>query len=496
MKNKILFLSFFFSIFSFVLFIFSSSSNSYQKVNDIIPPQEAKLSAAKRNSCGYDFSSGYADLVEKIIPSVVNISSTSIQEKVVPTIQDLFGFGMMFDEFGGFSRKGRKVKKKSTSLGSGFFIDDKGNIATNYHVIKDATEIKITTHDRKEYKAKIVSFDPKSDLAVIQSEAKSSKNYAKFGLSSESRIGDFVLAIGNPFGLGGTVTSGIISAKSRSLTKTPYDDYLQTDTPINRGNSGGPMFNTCGEVIGINTAIFSTSGGNIGIGFAIASDTAGSILNKLRNKEQITRAWLGVEIQVVTDEIASAVGLKDKSGVYVNNVSKGSPAEKSGIKSGDLILKVNDKEIKDPKALSSIVVSSKVGSKIDLQILRDGKKIILNSTLEEVKNQMENDVSEEKVDSDKTFGLVLETLTKEKRREMKIPDDINGVIIVDVKNEILEEFGEIQEDDLLTAINGVQVASVADVKKIASKIKSSGKNHIILKVYRNGVNISIGVPIK
>lgn len=492
MRNKLPILLLVIISSAFVTGVFHTKSSAKNPEIKVVEQE----SASKRSSCGFDTSHGYADLVESVLPSVVNISTTSVQERVIPSIHDLFGFGMF--GFEGMNHGGKKIKQKSHSLGSGFLIDASGHIATNYHVIKNAVEIKVTTHEMKDYKAKVIGFDEKSDLAVIKIEMDTTKEAVKFGSSDAARIGDIVLAIGNPFGLGGSVTTGIVSAKSRSIDKRPYDDLIQTDASINQGNSGGPMFNTCGEVIGINTAIISPSGGNVGIGFAISSDMAVNILNKIKNKEKISHPYLGVEVQKITPEIASALGLKDSNGAYVNAIVPKSPAEKGGLQNGDVIIAINGKKINEIRELSGFVMRSKVGDVIKLTLIRDGKEIIINVTLQEAANLSHEDTeSDESPKGTKTtFGLSLRKLDEETKRQMRIPSNVNGVLIVGVYNESISKFGEIQEGDILTAINGKAVSSIADVKQASQKIKADGKKFVVFKIYRNGTNISLGVQFE
>lgn len=449
----------------------------------------------KKSQCTYDISHGYADLVEKILPSVVNISSSTLIERPMFPFEQFFGMDIFPFDQDMKMRSKRKIKQKSTSLGSGFFIDEK-HVVTNYHVIKDATDVKITTYNKKDYKASIVGFDEKSDLAVlkISGDVKDAKPVA-FGSSDMSRIGDIVFAIGNPFGLGGSVTHGIISAKARSLFDGSYDHFIQIDAAINRGNSGGPVFNPCNEVIGISTALVSNNGGNVGIGFAIASDNAVPIIQKLKNKQKIIRGWLGVEIQQITDEMADALGLKESGGIYVNNVVKSGPAEKGGLESGDVIIDVDGKKL-EPKSISSYISSKKPGDAIKLKIIRNEKKMTLSVTLEELKQKNEEKKDSEKFNLDDTFGLEVETLTDEKRRNMSIPSDISGVIIIAIENKALINFAGIREGDVLTSVNNHKINSASDLKSIAKQIKSSKKKHVIFKLYKqDGSHISIGVPI-
>jgi len=482
MKNKLTLITIFCFLVLISFLIPSNNSISEDKKTEIV--------------CNYDFSSGYADLIDKILPSVVNISSISVKERQISPIEEFFGMhgftdGMMQ------VRPNKKIKQKLTSLGSGFFIDKEGHVVTNYHVIKDAMEIKIKTSGENEYTAKVVGYDEKSDLAVLKTDIKKVDSFVVFGSSEKTRIGDKVLTIGNPFGLGGSVTSGIISAKSRTLGGTLYDDLMQTDAAINKGNSGGPMFNLCGEVIGINSAIFSTAGGgNIGIGFAIASDSAIHVIEKLKNKEKISHAWLGVEIQQITDEMRDALNLTKTQGGYVNNVVKDSPAEKGGIKSGDVIVAIDGKKITNTASIASYIATRNPNSDVKIVIVRHGKEITLTVKLQEANDNKINIDKKNIFKSKDTFDIEIENLTKEKRFELRIPDNINGVLVIDVKNEMLLEFGEIQSGDVISAINGHDVLNVSDFSIIAKKIKSSGKKHVVFKIYRQGMHISLGVPIR
>ena len=310
----------------------------------------------------------FADLASELLPSVVNISTTQIIERGDGPSHNFPQFppGSPFEEFfkDFMERNGRKgempnngkPRRRARSLGSGFIIDPSGVIITNNHVIAEADEIKVRLQDETEFKAKILGRDPKTDLAVLRIEPGQRKLKAvKFGDSDKLRVGDWVVAIGNPFGLGGTVTAGIVSARGRDINQGPYDDFIQTDASINKGNSGGPLFNLKGEVIGINTAIFSQSGGSVGIGFAVASRLAKPVITPLRDFGRTKRGWLGVRIQMVTDEIAESFGLKDTSGALVAEVSQNGPAKKAGIKPGDVILTFNGKKVEAMRRLPRIV---------------------------------------------------------------------------------------------------------------------------------------------
>jgi serine protease Do len=446
----------------------------------------ASILSSEKNVCEkkYDLSYGYADLVDDVISSVVNISTSRVDEQNIDMFQ---GFGFLFD----MPQMKQKVKRRSIGLGSGFFIDQDGHVVTNYHVIQNASEIKITTHDMKEYPAKVVSFDEKLDLAVLKANIKNKVNFVKFGKSSNVRIGDRVLAIGNPFGFGGSVTSGIISGKSRHLADSPYANFIQTDASINKGNSGGPMFNMCGDVIGINTAIVSTSGGSIGIGFAVASDIASPAIEKLKKKEKIERGWIGVEVQQINDEMAEAVGLKNKTGIFVNKVSKGSPAEIAGIKQGDIITKFNGEDVKQVSQLPGIVASINIGTNVPTQIFRSGKYIDLNVKIQKV-SEKESKVSE----SETLFGLVISSLNDGIKAKAGAPSDMDGVVVQEVKNQVIMEFDAIRVGDIIISINQTPIKSVSDVKTAYKNFKSSKRKNAVFQIYRSGAIITVATQIE
>ena len=321
----------------------------------------------------------FADLAEKLMPSVVNISTT----QTVKTTNNQFPFqfppGSPFEEL--FKDYQRPTERKASSLGSGFIIKDNGTVITNNHVIAGADDILVRVNS-KEYKAKVVGADPYMDIAVLKMETKDKFSTVGFGNSDKARVGDWVVAIGNPFGLGGTVTSGIVSARNRDIGMTRYDDFIQTDASINQGNSGGPLFNLKGEVVGINTAIIAPGqSGSIGIGFAIPSNMTSKVIDQLINYGETRRGWLGVRIQDVTKEIAEAVGLKKPAGALVASVGEKSPADKAGVKAGDIILEFDGKKIDTMRTLPKVVANTEVGKNVKLQIWRNKKLISKNLKL-------------------------------------------------------------------------------------------------------------------
>ena len=322
--------------------------------------------------------SSFADLAEELMPSVVNISTTQTIKTQANPFPFQFPPGSPFEEM--FKDFQRPTERKATSLGSGFIIKKDGTIVTNNHVIANADDI-IVRVDNKEYKAKVLGADPYSDIAVLKIQSSKNFNIVKFGNSDKSRVGDWVIAIGNPFGLGGTVTSGIISARNRDINLTRYDDFIQTDASINQGNSGGPLFNMDGDVIGINTAIISPSGASSGIGFAIPANYASTIIDQLIKYGETKRGWLGVRIQQVTKEIATVAGLNEPKGAFIGGVSEGSPAEKGGMKSGDIVLEFDGQKIKTMRNLPKVVANTKPNKRVAIKVWRDKKLITLRLTL-------------------------------------------------------------------------------------------------------------------
>ena len=363
----------------------------------------------------------FADLAAQLLPSVVNISTTQVIEgrsgMELPKLPPGSPFEDFFKDF--FDRnqpQGRS--RKATSLGSGFIIRDGNYVVTNNHVIQDADEITVILHDNTRLKAELVGRDPKTDLAVLKVKSKNGKLTAvKFGDSTVARVGDWIMAIGNPFGLGGTVTAGIISARGRDINSGPYDDFIQTDASINRGNSGGPMFNLKGQVIGINTAIFSPSGGSVGIGFAIPSSVAESVISQLIKHGEVKRGWLGVNIQTVTEEIAETLGLKNPAGALVANVIPDGPAEKAKVQKGDVILKFNGKKVDKMRSLPRIVADTEVGKSVPIEIWRNNKMIYLEAKVEELDDATEvasrttGDKQKGKESLVKKLGLKLSSIT-------------------------------------------------------------------------------------
>jgi serine protease Do len=429
----------------------------------------------------------FADVVEKARPAVVNISVTKV-EKASPT-QLPEGFRSFpgsspFDQFFGRFFQYPQQPRRMEGAGSGFVIDANGYIVTNHHVISDATKIVVTLQNGEKLDAKLIGQDTKTDLALIKVDAPHKLPYVTFGDSDKARIGDWVLAIGNPFGLGGTATAGIVSARGRDIQSGPYDDYLQIDAPINPGNSGGPVFDVTGHVIGINTAIYSPNGGNIGIGFAIPSDQAASVIAQLKNGGVVERGWLGVEIQSLDDDLAKSLGLDEAQGALVANVMDNSPASKAGFQTGDVILQLDDTKIDSSRTLSRVVAEHKPGDSVQVQILRQGKPRELTVKLGDAsKSDAVADSTPGQGDSEDggvALGLTLAPLTSENRSELGLPDDVHGALVVDVDPNGAAADKGIQPGDVITEVNHRPVASADAAVAEINKAKRTGSNALLL----------------
>src|SRR6266478_6583474 len=401
---------------------------------------------------------GIADVAEKVIDAVVNISTSQTVEAkgggegrgAMPQLPPGSPFEEFFDDFfknrrgpGGNSKGGDRgtdlQPRKTNSLGSGFIVDTSGIVVTNNHVIADADEINVIMNDGTKIKAELIGVDKKTDLAVLKFKPVKPLVAVKFGDSDKLRLGEWVIAIGNPFSLGGTVTAGIVSARNRDINSGPYDSYIQTDAAINRGNSGGPLFNLDGEVIGVNTLIISPSGGSIGIGFAVPSKTVAGVVDSLRQFGELRRGWLGVRIQQVTDEIAESLNIKPARGALIAGVEDKGPAKPAGIEPGDVVVKFDGKDVKEPKDLSRVVADTAVGKEVDVVIIRKGaeetKKVTLGRLEDTDKVQVAaktKDEPAEKPVTQKALGLDLATLSKDLRTRYKIKDSVKGVVITGV----------------------------------------------------------------
>ena len=438
----------------------------------------------------------FADLAERLSPAVVNISSSQMVEGggvPLPGLPPGSPFEEFFEDFFEQQQRGQqKVPHRVQSLGSGFVIDPKGIIITNNHVIEDADEIKVNFADGTTLAAEIVGRDPKTDLAVLKVKPEADLAFIKFGASQKSRVGDWVLAIGNPFGLGGTVTAGIISAINRDINAGPYDDFIQTDASINRGNSGGPLFNLDGEVIGVNTAIISPSGGSIGIGFSIPADTAKPVIEQLQKYGETRRGWLGVRIQSVTDDIAEGLGMDEARGALVAGVTPDGPAAKAGIEPGDVIVKFAGKDVPEMRDLPRIVAETEIGSKAPVSVIRDGKTKIFQVEIGRLEDAEAAELADIKQDNGsteqktETLGLALSELTGPLRERFGIGNDVEGVAIVNVDPASPAAEKGIRPGDILVEVAQKKVKTPADVTERVAAEKKSGRKSVLLLISSGG----------
>ena len=442
-----------------------------------------------------------ADVAEKVIDAVVNISTSQTVEVkgggdghgTMPQLPPGSPFEEFFDDFfknrHGGKGGGDLIPHKTNSLGSGFIIDPSGIVVTNNHVIADADEINVIMNDGTKIKADIVGIDKKTDLAVLKFKPPRPLTAVKFGDSDKLRLGDWVIAIGNPFSLGGTVTAGIVSAKNRDISSGPYDSYIQTDAAINRGNSGGPLFNLDGEVIGVNTLIISPSGGSIGIGFAVPSKTVASVVSQLQQFGELRRGWLGVRIQSVTDEIAESLNVKPARGALVAGVDDKGPAKPAGIEPGDVIVTFDGKDIKEQKDLSRVVADTAVGKEVDVVLIRKGQqethKVTLGRLEDNDKPQpasVKKDDIPDKPVTQKALGLDLATLSKDLRSKYKIKDSVKGVLVTGVDGTSDAADKHLSAGDVIVEVAQESVASAADIKKRIDQLKKDGKKSALLLV--------------
>jgi len=441
-----------------------------------------------------------ADVAEELIPSVVNISTTqtlkSPEGTPLPSVPEGSPFEELFEDFFNKDGKNSRRDRRVSSLGSGFVIDaEEGLIVTNTHVIEGADEIIVNFADGSRLKVdKVVGKDGKTDLALLKVTPKKPLKAVKFGSSDAIRVGDWVMAIGNPFGLGGSVTVGIISAKARDINSGPYDDYLQTDAAINKGNSGGPLFNMNGEVIGINTAIISPTGGSIGIGFAVPSDIAVPVIEQLRLYGETRRGWLGVRIQSVSEDIAETLGVPENTGALVAGVTPDSPAAKAGIEPGDLILKFDGKEITSMRGLPRIVAQTPIGKTVEVEALRKGEKktfkVVVGRLMEDEKSDVNvpsttpdtGDVKPAPGPGRGLVGLKVTPLTDELRRKHGIDKKIKGLIVTEIDPDSPAAQKGVKVGDVIVEVAQEEVSTADDLNKSVEKVRRAGRKAVLLRV--------------
>ena len=421
----------------------------------------------------------FSDLAESVSPSVVNISTTGVIEQTgpeVPSIEDFFNFPFNMP-------RSEPSEREFSSLGSGFVISEDGFIVTNNHVVENASDIQVTFTDGEKIEAELIAFDAETDLALLKVNA-NNLDYLEFGDSDTAKVGNWVMAIGNPHGLGGTVTAGIVSARGRMLGGR-YDDFIQTDASINRGNSGGPLFDLDGKVIGVNSMIISPSGGSIGIGFAIPSNLAKNIIDQLKDTGEIERAWLGVRIQEVTEEIAQSLGLTKTYGALVQGLTPDSPALSGGVKEGDIIIEFNGKEVESVQTLPKLVAEANIGEKSKVVVWRDEKEVLLNvslgkqPSLEELAS-IENNGSSINVAE---LGIKIRTISDEDKDRLQLPSTQQGVLISEIENDSFLIRQNIKKDDIIIEIQNKVVSSTGDVLEIIDEVVAQGKENILIVFY-------------
>jgi serine protease Do len=445
----------------------------------------------------------FADLTEQVVGAVVNISASTTVEtrgRTMPQLPPGTPFEDLFEEF--FNRRGQggqggqggpggqgdtPRQRRSNSLGSGFVVDPSGIVITNNHVIGDANDISVVFSDGSKLKAEIIGKDPKIDLAVLRVKPDKPLKAVKFGDSDKLRPGDWVIAIGNPFGLGGSVTAGIVSARGRNIESGPYDNYIQTDASINKGNSGGPLFNMNGEVVGINTAILSPTGGSVGIGFAVPSATAAPVIDQLREFGETRRGWLGVRIQNVDDATAEALGLGSARGALVAGIDEKGPARPAGLEVGDVIVKFDGRDIKTSGELPRVVASTPVGKAVDVTIVRKGKEQTRSVTLGRLEdNERQASLSQPPTDvpsvTRRALGLELSGLTEELRRKFSIKETVKGVVVTRVDPNSAAADKRIQAGEVIVEVGQEPVSSPADLARRVDALKKDGRKSALLLV--------------
>jgi serine protease Do len=453
----------------------------------------------------------FADVVEKVSPAVVSVR---VKAKIQPAADDgadLFGgpdgmpdnpqLRQFFKQFRGFGDQGHNPrlnrrnrdndKPRPVAQGSGFFISEDGYLVTNNHVVEEGTAFTVVMNDGKELDAKLIGADPRTDLAVLKVDGKGQKfTYVDFADDSKVRVGDWVVAVGNPFGLGGTVTAGIVSARGRDIGAGPYDDFIQIDASVNRGNSGGPSFNLSGQVVGINTAIFSPSGGSVGIAFDIPASTAKTVVSDLIKNGSVERGWLGVEIQPVTKDIAESLGMKSDEGALVANAQDNSPAKKAGIVAGDVITQVDGKDVSSTKELARAIAGYMPGRSVDVTVLRNGKTETIKVELGKLPNSdKQASVDDQKATPDEPASLADLGLTVTKS------DDGKGLVVTDVDPDSDAADRGIQAGDVITAVNSQEVASSGDVTKAMDEAAKAGRKSVLVQISRDDSNRFVALPI-
>ena len=436
----------------------------------------------------------FADLAEKLSPAVVNISTTMVVNGNNRPQMPQFPEGSPFEDFFKEFQDRGEPSRRAQSLGSGFIIDAAGIVVTNNHVIENADEISVILANDESFQAKVIGRDAKTDIAVLQIDPGGSTLTAvSFGNSDGLRVGDWVMAIGNPFGLGGTVTAGIVSARGRDIGSGPYDDFIQTDASINRGNSGGPLFNLDGEVIGINTAIFSQTGGSVGIGFAISANLATKVVGQLQDYGRTRRGWLGVFIQEVTEDIADSLGLESAKGALIASVTEAGPADEAGLQAGDVIIRFDGKDVVKSRDLPRIVAETPVETTVDVEVVRGAERKTLSVTLGELE-QAENggllsrSQSKEKTNDTRieNIGLTVAPLTEELAEKFDLDTGETGIVVVDVKDGSPAADKGVQPGDIIRRLNQSAITSVDKLIEGIASAKKEGRKGVLMLIESDG----------
>jgi serine protease Do len=437
---------------------------------------------------------GFADLVARVRPAVVTVTTTERTTEAQaaspfpPGSEQERQFRRFFGEGGGAPQRPRAAQ----ALGSGFVIDAEGHIVTNNHVVQGATAVRITLDDGRELPARVVGRDPRTDLALLKVEAGAPLPFLALGDSDRARPGDWVVALGNPFGLGGTVTAGVVSARSRDIGAGPYDDFIQLDAPINRGNSGGPLFSTAGEVIGVNTAIFSPNGGSIGIGFAIPSNMVKTVVAQLKDSGHVERGFLGAATQPVTPALAEALRLPAPAGALVAQVEEGSPAQRAGLKAGDVVTAVGGTPVASPRELARAIGAARPGSAIGLSIQRGGTAQELRVTLAELREPGQQQAAAQEEGRGR-IGLSLAPLTDPMRAQLNLPRGTQGAVVAEVRPDSPAEQAGLQRGDVITAVGGQDVTDAeAAANAIRAATREPGKA-VALRILREGRSAFVAV---
>jgi serine protease Do len=447
----------------------------------------------------------FADLAAKLLPTVVNISTSQTLKAPPPSAMPQLPPGSPLEDlFKNFLGPKQGQPRHVTSLGSGFIIDPSGFIVTNNHVIEDSDQITVSLQDGTQYPAKVIGRDVKTDLALLKVAPKKPLPASHFGDSDKARIGDWVIAIGDPFGIGSTVTAGIVSARNRNINAGPYDDFIQTDAPINKGNSGGPLFDVDGNVIGINSQIFTPSGGSVGIGFAIPSNLAREVTGQLRQFGTARRGWIGVRIQEVTRDLAEGLGLPSTQGALVAGVTGGGPAAKAGLANGDLITSFDGKQVPDDRALPRIVADTPIGKTVNMDVLRKGKKQTLRITVQKLADDAKPDKATKAPPAPvaknqsklSQLGITLGALDGPARAKFKIGANVQGVVVTAVDpSGTAAEKNMLRPGDVIVEISSIPVKTPADVSKRVEGDAKSGKKVELMLVSRDGDLTYVGLRL-